>query len=610
MKEQPPEPEAIRQSLARIVASPGFSEAGRLAAFLQHLVERTLAGDTARLKESVLGVEVFQREAGYDPRIDPIVRVEARRLRARLEDYYNSHGKNEPLRISLPKGAYRPSFEAIAEAPAAAPALRRWRIYAGVAGLLLALMAVSLYILRRPGPASPATVAVLPFTNVGGDPQNAYFSDGLSEEILDRLARLPGLKVVARSVMAQFHSQPPPLAALAAQVKATLIVEGSVRRQGDRLRVTARLTNPADGAALWSQSYERDVRDVFAIQDEIAQSIANALRVNLRGGEGQLSALRSTANIEAYNAYLKGRHQANLSSIEGMKRAVDYFEEALRLEPGYAPAHANLSLTYSMLGYYNALPAETAWPSARRAADRAIELAPQLPDAHAALGHLLALHDWQWKEAEVEFRRAIQLDDSSPVAHGLYALSVLMPQARWPEALAEFRKAIELDPLAAFTNFAYGFALLGSGDAAEAVNQYRRTLELKNIHPDMYWDYGMALSFAGRPKEAGDALRQALRARGAARVELRGFDAFLAGDATRARRDILEMEREALAGREQKVDLARFYAMLGDPEMALTWLERALAVRESQVVWAKADPRLHSLQGLPRHHQILAKLGL
>ncbi len=610
MKEQPPPPEAIRQSLARVVKSRGFSDSGRLPAFLEYLVERTLSGDTGRLKESVLGVEVFQRDPGYDPRIDPIVRVEARRLRARLEDYYGSHGKDEPLRITLPKGAYRPAFETVSQLPATAPTTGRWRILAGAGAILLVVIAVSLYSLRKPVSAAPATVAILPFANVGGDPQNDYFSDGLSEEILDRLARLPGLKVVARSVMAEFRGQPLPLSDVAAKVSATVVVEGSVRRQGDRLRVTARLTNPADGAALWSQSYERNIHDVFAIQDEIAQSIANALRVNLRGGESTLSALRATQNIGAYNAYLKGRHQLNLSSIEGMKRAAAYFEEAISLEPGYGPAHASLSVTYALLGYYEALPAETAWPTARRAAERAIQIAPQLPDSHAALGQILAFHDWKWKEAEAEFRRAIQLDDSSAVAHGLYAISVLTPQARWPEALAEFRKAIELDPLAAFTNFGYGFALLASGDHAEAVNQYRRTLELKSIHPDMYWDYGMALSFAGRHKEAGDAIRQSLRARGVTRQELRGLDALLAGDITQARRDIPNNEREALAGREDKVDMARFYAMLGETDMALTWLERAVALRESQVIWAKADPRFRALRNLPRHRQILAKLGL
>jgi serine/threonine-protein kinase len=629
MADQLPNSEQVRQALAAIVASAGFADAGRLPSFLTYLVERQLAGETDRLKESVLGVEVFQREAGYDPRTDPIVRVEARRLRGRLDDYYASTGKDDLVRILLPKGAYVPTFQLLpppanvpppSQVAAAArsfipegsdfPKGRKLAlVIAGLAVVGISLGYCQTSYMRRMRQAPAATVAVLPFANVGNDPENEYFSEGLTEEIIDRLARVPGLKVVSRSVMAQFRGKSAPLDQVANTVKASVVIEGSVRRQGDRLRVVARLANAGDGSSLWSQTYDRRTADVFAIQDEIAQSVANALRVQVRGGPPPRTGT-TTTNIDAYNALLKGRYQANLFSLEGMRRAIAYYEDALKLQPDYAPALAGLSTVYAVLGYYEALPASEAWPKARQAAESAIRLDPGLADAHAALGQTLAFHDWRWKEATAEFRKALELDDSSALAHGLYAVSILMPNGKFQEAEAEFRRSLALDPLSSFNNFTFAFCLLANGKMNAAIQQYERTLELRNIHPDMYWDYGMALGFAGRYEEAADAMRKARQADGGAEGRLHGLQAWFAGDFEQARQDAPELEKAVREGREQHMDAGRYYAMIGDTEKALMHLDAAVGTHEPQAILIKCDPRFKSLRADARYLSLIRRIGL
>ncbi len=617
--EQQPSSEQVLAALGRIVESKGFVEAGRLPGFLRHLVETALRGEAERLKESVLGVEAFQREAGFDPRTDPIVRVEARRLRSRLEEYYAGAGAGDEVRILLPKGGYVPVFEWKTKAAGSgaaseeiSPMPRGWRLAAIIAGLAVVGIGLGYWqsrSMRNLRQAPAATVAVLPFENVGGDPENDYFSEGLTEEIIDRLARVPGLKVVSRSLMAQFRGRNTDLEEVETKVGASVVVEGSVRRQGERLRVVARLAKVSDGASLWSQTYERKLKDVFAIQDEIAQSVANALRVQVRGGDQPLLS-RTTQSLEAYNLYLRGRQQTNMHSEEGMRRAIVYYEEALKLDPDYAPALASLSMGYSLAGYYRLVPEHEAWSKGRAAAERAIALDPLLADAHTSLGLSLAFHDWKWRESEAEFRKAIEVDDSSALAHGLYATALLLPEKRLGEAESEFRKALDLDPVLSFVNFTYGFALLADGRYEDAVKQYQRALETRGLHPDVYWDYGMALGLAGRQKEARQAMIRARKERGARSLEPRGLEALFSGDEARARADAPMVEQDAAEGREDYMDAARLWAMLGEKERALHCLERSVERREPQAVWVKADPRLKSLLGDPRHAALVAKVGL
>ena len=462
-----PPPEDIREALAKVLASPDFASAGRLGPFLAHLVNTALAGQTGRLKESVLGIEFFDRGSGYDPRLDPVVRIEARRLRLRLEKYYASEGASDPVRIDLPKGGYVPDFVSVV--PESTPGRRRWAYWLSVAMTVLC----------------------------------------------------------AAGIFAVWKRIPPP-------------------------------TGPPDAARI---------------------------------------------------AFERGRYQMNLYSQQGLERAIVYFNESLGHDPRYAPALACLSQVYALLTYYNSLPEGVPADKAREMAEKAIQADPDLAEAHAAMGFVLAAQQYRWKDGEEEFRKALNLNPDSGLTHGLYALAVLAPHGR-PETLAEFRRALELDPNSSFINFVYAFALLASGDAAAAVKQYERTLELENIHPDMLWDYGMALGYAGRHGDARQAFLRHLKVTGQAGNELSGLQAYFAGDPGRCRGDLPKAEKLVMAGREDRMDLVRQAALCGDPETAFRWLERAIEARESQAIWLRVDPRLEPLRGDPRFTPLAARLGL
>jgi tetratricopeptide (TPR) repeat protein len=462
-----PSPEDVREALAKVLASPDFSSAGRLGPFLAHLVGAALAGETDRLKESVLGVEFFDRGSDYDPRLDPVVRIEARRLRLRLEKYYASEGASDQTRIDLPKGGYIPSF-AIA-ASEAATISRRWPYWVSAAMVVIC------------------------------------------------------------------------------------------------------------------------VASVFAVYQRISPADAPS----------------DPARI----AFERGRYQMNLYSQQGMERAIAYFNESLSHNPRYAPPLAYLSQVYALLTYYNSLPEGVPSDKARELAEQAIQADPNLAEAHAAMGFVLAAQQYRWKDGEEEFRKALNLNPDSGLTHGLYGLAILAPQGR-PETLSEFRRALELDPNSSFINFVYGFALLASGDAAAAVKQYERTLELENVHPDMLWDYGMALGYAGRHNDARQAFLRHLKVTGQAGSRLTGLQAYFAGDPGRCRSDLPQTEKLVMAGREDRMDLVRQAAMCGDPERAFRWLERAIDARETQAIWLRVDPRLKPLRGDPRFKPLAARLGL
>ncbi|MBI3696829.1 MAG: hypothetical protein HY238_18580 [Acidobacteria bacterium] len=337
----------IQAQLSKILASPVFAGSDRMSRFLRFTVERALRGEGDRLKEYLLGVEVFDRRSSYDPRIDPIVRVEARRLRSKLEKYYETEGRGDPVRIDFPKGGYSPVLR---ERDRAAPAPER------------------------------RTIAVLPFANLSSDPENEYFSDGLTEELIQALTKVEGLRVVAWSSAFQFKGKARDIRQVGRQLSVDTVLEGSVRRADDRLRITAQLVDVSDGRYLWSQIYEREMKDVFAIQDEISRAIADTPRIKLTGALVK----PYTVNLEAYNLYLRGRFNWNKRTEEGLRKAIEYFEQALAGDAQYAPAYCGLADCYSMLGQYGLSPPREVMPQAKAAATRALDIDEALAEAHAS----------------------------------------------------------------------------------------------------------------------------------------------------------------------------------------------------------------------------------
>lgn len=638
----------VREELQRIVESARFATAGRLPLLLRHLVEAALAGENERLKESVLGIEFFQRGNDFDPRLDPIVRVEARRLRARLEEYYSGEGASHPVKIEIPRGAYVPVFREADAAPveagpalemepgnegapverpiareagppAAVPAsadavitVKRSRIWLAVAVIsLLAVAAIWFWSRKQWADSGQShSVAVLPFANLTGDASNDYVGDGMTEELIDALSRLKGLQVTSRGVAFQYKGKSMDPRELGRLLNVHDVLEGSVRQAGARIRVTARLVDTSGGFQIWSGSFDRQSKDIFDLQREIAESIAGALRVPL-GVRGQsVLSPRYTSNIQVYDLYLKARALANVYTEGSILHGVDLLNEAVRLDPGYAPAHASLANLYTLLAYYRVTPAQGPWDHALAEARQAIEIDANLSEAHSALGFVLGWHQREWVEADREFQRALALNPDSADAHLFRAVGCLLPQARFDETLAEFDKARELDPGNVVTTYTYAFALFAAGHTRQAVEQYKRALELKSDFADMWWDYGMALAYDGQSKESMAAYARSAQLRHRSNSQPGACELALNGRAAEAlasaRRDLAT----GSADRNRAIDFSRCAALTGLKDDAFRYLEKAMTENEPQVVWLKADPRFKSLRGDPRYDRLLKRLNL
>lgn len=645
----------IREELHRVVESARFASAGRLPLLLRHIVEVALAGEGERLKESVLGIEFFQRGNDFDPRLDPIVRVEARRLRARLEEYYSGGGANHSIHIEIPRGAYLPVFRDVVSTPrpvSEAPAIgigneapeterdierdverrnetsaalqppsplagpvvtvKRSRIWLYVAAAsLLAIAAIWFWSRKQEADTRQSqTVAVLPFANLTGDAANDYVGDGMTEELIDALSRLKGLQVTSRGVAFQYKGKSMDPRELGRLLNVHNILEGSVRQARARIRVTARLVDASGGFQIWSGSFDRQSKDIFDLQREIAESIAGALRVPL-GVRGQsVLSPRYTSNMEVYDLFLKARALANIYTEGSILRAVDLLNEAVRLDPGYAPAHASLANLYTLLVYYRVTPAEETWARALAEARRAIQIDPNLAEAHSALGFVEGWHQHEWAAADREFQRALALNPDSADTHLFRAVSCLLPQARFDEALAEFERARELDPGNVVTTYTYAFALIAAGRNRQAVEQYKRALDLKSDFADIWWDYGMALAYDGQSKESMAAFARSGQLRHRTNWQPGPCELALNGRPAEALVAARQAMTTGTADRDRAIDFARSAAVTGLKDDAFRYFEKAMAENEPQVVWLKADPRFKALRGDPRYDQLLKRLNL
>jgi TolB-like protein len=346
-----------------------------------------------------------------------------------------------------------------------------------------------------------ASVAVLPFVSLSADPENEYLADGITEEVINALGRLKALRVAGRVSSFAFKGRTPELSDVATRLNVSNVLTGSVRKVANRLRITAELVSADDGFQLWSERFDRTADDVFAIQDEIATSIAGQLQVTLSDSGGEPLVRRATANLEAYDRYLKGRFFLNQRG-EGIRKGLEAFGQALALDPAFPLAHAGVAEAYSLFGFYGLAPASQAMPTARAAAVRALDLDPSLAEPHAALQIIHFLYDWDWTGSAQEFERAMAKNPNAVSALNFRVVELAMVHGRLDEAIAVGRRAIEIDPLSPYSHVALGSALLIAARYAEANASLKRALE---IHPDMWAAsrvLGISLSHEGRHDEA------------------------------------------------------------------------------------------------------------
>ena len=446
------------------------------------------------------------------------------------------------------------------------------------------------------------SIAVLPLLNESGDPKDEYFSDGLSEELIAALARISGLKVIGRSSSFRFKDRKEEPKTIGEKLGVSTLLDGTVRKQGDRVRIVAELVNAADGIQLWTRTFDRELKDIFAVQEEIARAVAESLKVTLLGSD---SAQKSApTNAEAHNAYLQGHFHFQRRNLDDYRKAVGYFDQAIRLDPNYALAYAERSEAWTLIGDLTGQH-EPAWSNARSDAEKAVAIAPDLAEAHAALGFVRFLVDWKFTEGLNELKRAKELSPSNPTANDVLA-RLIVYLGRIDEAERQGRQAVELDPLSvtAQNNLARILFVAGKLDEADAVA--RKSAELQ---PAAAATHRWQALIAAQRGDGEAALREAQLEpdEGYRRFEL-ALAQYVRGDraaADAALADLIANGRDNLA-----YQIAEVYAVRGENDKAFEWLQISFDNHDTGTLTLLTDPLLRGLRDDPRCKNFLAKLGL
>jgi TolB-like protein/Flp pilus assembly protein TadD len=574
----------IRDELARILSSATFQPVDRLKRFLAFIAHEALAGRSDQLKEYVIGVQVFGKESSFDPRTDPIVRVQARRLRARLVRYYREHGQHDEVVVELPKGGYAPVFKR--RDPAAMP---RRSITAAL--------------------ANRNTVAVVPFADHSPAGDLEYFCKGLRQEIIHGVAKNEKLRVIAWDPVETAAASDSRDSVV--KVDAAMIVTGSVRRAGSIVRVSIQLIDGASGCYLWSESLDADINDMLAAQEGAARAVTTRLQPELLAGGGA-TLRRPTENLAAHNLYLQGRYHLNQRTEEGLRKAVDFFEKAIVEDPQYALAYSGVSDAYGLLGHYGVIAPADFWTKTASSAASAVMLDGNSAEAHTSLAHAKSTQDWDWAGAEREFRRAIALDARYPTAHHWYATSCLAPMGRLDEALDELLVAQSLDPVSSIVACDVAVIHHYKRDFDAALDQCDHTIELNSHFWRAYLTLGLIQEQRKDFDEAAAAFQRAIhlsphtpRLQGAlARTYA------LSGKQKLALGIVRKLERLSKNRYVSPFEFAAIRFALGQIDLGFTWLTRACQDRAFDLIHIKVDPRFDPLRNDRRFAAVERQVGV
>jgi len=459
--------------------------------------------------------------------------------------------------------------------------------------------------------ASTRSIAVLPFVNASPDAENEYLSDGITDELIDALAKIAGLRVSSRTSVFALKGKSLDVRAVGALLGVSVVLEGTVRKSGDRLRITAQLTSTEDGRLLWSQRYDRKLVDMFAIQDEIAGTIVSTLRATMFADLSEHVPRRYTENIHAYGLYLKGRFAWNKRTQEGVAEAIRFFEQAIAEDPDYAPAYAGLADSYSLDVDYRSIPVAEAYARAKAYARKALELDESVPSAHASLAWSLFIYDWDWEGAEREFRRAIELNPRYASAHQWFAF-LLASRGEHDAALLEGHTALELEPASVSIRRGVAWLSYYARRYDLARNHMARAIEMNPLATESYRILATTLALQGERVEAEGMLREAmmLPAAGAYTKASLGWVLALSGKRAEAEALLRELEDSAQEGYVSPVAFAIVHIGLNNVDQALDWAERAHDERRGWLAYLKVNPMLDPLRGAPRFEALLRKMKL
>ncbi len=491
----------------------------------------------------------------------------------------------------------------------------RRKLIATAGGLVLLFAVVGLSTgklrewLHRPG-STPRieSLAVLPLDNLSHDPEQDYFADGMTEELITELAQIRALRVISRTSIMQYKGTHKSVPEIARELRVDAILEGSVLRSGDRVRITAQLIEGSVDRHLWAKSFDRDLRDVLSLQGEVARNIADEIQVSLNPGEQARLARSRPIDPAAHEAYLKGRYSWNKFTDEGMQKAVGYFQQAIAIDPRYAVAYVGLADAYHEIGIEMMAPTE-AMRMAKAAAMKALELDPSLSDAHATLGWIKWRWDWDWSGAEQEFKKAIALDANNSKGPAMYA-DFLDSVGRFDDAMLQHHRAVELDPLSLISNSNIGDSLYSARRYDEAIRQYKKTLEIDPGFAEAHFGLVGAYEHKGMYKEAVSELQQGMALNGE-----KDSAAVAHAFATSGWKGVLQFQLQSFKVRRAHgyfppTEIAAIYADLGEKDLALQWLKRAYEERDGGVVLLNDDPVWDTLRSDSRFQDLIHKVGV
>jgi TolB-like protein/Tfp pilus assembly protein PilF len=495
----------------------------------------------------------------------------------------------------------------------------RWA--AGAAALLALAMIVggiamfSRHPVRSTLPVPGKSIAVLPFESLSEDKSNAYFTEGVQEEILTRLAKVADLKVIARSSTQKFNSTPENLPDIAKRLGVLNVLEGSVQKVNDQVRVNVQLINAMTNAHLWAETYDRKLTDIFGVESDIAKAIAETLQAKLPGAEESLIAKHPTESTEAHELYLKGRFFWNKRTPENFEKAITYFQQAIEKDTGYAGAYSGMADCYALLANYGADSPNETMPKAKAAALKALQIDPNLAEAHASLAQILHDYDWDYVGALREIDRAIELNPNYATAHQWRA-EFLSVQGRHEEAIAEAKRALELDPLSIIINRILGEMYFHARRYDEAIAQFRKTIEIEPNFPSAHWMLGRAYEAKRQYSEAVEEFIKMIEVSGPGARSLGNpnemRDAYANGGWNGYLRYFIAECRkpETTGGYKPAYPVAASFAELGEKDEAFAWLAKAYDQRDYQLTLLKVVPEMDNLRSDPRFTDLLRRVGL
>jgi len=531
------------------------------------------------------------------------------------DDGSNSLAQAQPLPLAA-QVVTEPTVPKPADSTDKAVSIRHRVMLAGAAVIVVLAVAFMLNRARRDakGIIQPPirSIAVLPLRNLSGDPTQEYLADGMTEALIGRLASIHDLRVISRTSVMRFKDTRLSVPEIARMLQVDAIVEGSVMREGNRMRVTAQLIRAATDAHIWAGEYNREYQSILQVQEEVTRSIIEQVELNLTPEDRQVLASTHPVDPAAYENYLKGRYYFNQRTQDALNKSIGSFQEAIARDSGYAPAYSGIAEAYAMLGFRGGFPSKEALARAKVAALKAIELDSDLAEPHASLAFIAETYEWDWATAEREYKRALELSPGDARAHNWYA-GYLTYMGRFDDGITEAKRARYLDPLSLPINNALAGRLLAAGHYDEALKQVQETLELDSHFAPAHQTKGWVYLHSGKQREAIQEFKTALELSGAEDTDLQldlGFAYAVSGKRDQARRILTHLEKLHAEGAVPSGSLAILYGVLGEYNEAFAWLQNAYEERDPQLTYLVAGRRFEPLRKDPRFEQLVHRVGL